>query len=143
MTESAHSPFAWNKMTLPPFEPVFPTPVIIGIAAAAGVLTLARAIRGKPLRPSWLQGPVLVLRAAAIALVALFLLNPSDAIIVTAPDTRSLILVDESASMSLGSPTRWDEARQWLAKFREAMNKADLQPPGVSTFASSLEPVAD
>nr|MDQ3623799.1 hypothetical protein [Verrucomicrobiota bacterium] len=130
-------------MTLPPFEPVFPAPLIIGVAATAAVLAVARAIFGKPLKPAWIQAPVLVLRLAAIAVVAVFLLNPSDAINVPSPESRSLVLLDESASMSLGAPTRWDEACQWMTEFRAAMTDAGLEPPAVAVFASGVEPVRD
>jgi uncharacterized membrane protein len=130
-------------VTLPSFEPVFSAPLIIGLAATAGALTVIRAIFGKPLKPAWFQAPVLALRLAAIALVALFLLNPSDSITVKSPESRSLILLDESASMSLGDPSRWDEAGKWITEFRKAMTDAGLEPPAVAAFSSGVEPVDD
>src|SRR5829696_2202225 len=111
-------------MSIPPLEPAFPTPAIIAIVVTVAGLTVARAILGKPLRPTWLHAPVLTLRFAAIGLVAFFLLNPSEPILVKAPDSRSVLLLDESASMSLGEPSRWNEAKQWIAQFRGAMEDA-------------------
>ncbi len=130
-------------MTLPSFQPVFPMPVILGVAAVAAMLALARAFLGRALRPAWLQAPVLLLRFGSIALVAVFLLNPSDSIFVQTPESHSLVLVDESASMSLGAPSRWDEAKQWLEQFRRGMIAEQLSPPSVAVFSSGVEPVKD
>lgn len=130
-------------MTLPSFEPVFPIPLIVVLAAVAAVLTGARAMFGQPLKPGWLQGPVLLLRFSAIAFVTLFLLNPSDPINVATPESRSLVLLDESSSMSLGAPTRWAEASQWTTDFREAMVTAGLERPDVAVFAAGVERVND
>ena len=44
--------------------------ISVTIGAVAVLLTLARAIFGRPLRPAWLHAPVLLLRLGAIVLVA-------------------------------------------------------------------------
>lgn len=130
-------------MTLPPFEPVFPVPVIIGVAAASAVLAIARAVFGKSLQPRGIQAPVLLLRLGAITLVAIFLMNPSTPVSVKSPEGRSVVLLDKSGSMSLGAPTRWEEAGKWIKEFRAAMVDAGLEPPAVVGFASEVEAVDD
>jgi hypothetical protein len=102
-------------MTLPPFEPALPVFIIAAATGAAALLVLARAIFGKPLRPPWFQIPAVGLRLAAIALVALLLMNPCDSIVSETPEGRSLVLLDESASMSLG--TRWEDSLKWIGDF--------------------------
>ncbi|MDB6175761.1 MAG: hypothetical protein JWL59_5072 [Chthoniobacteraceae bacterium] len=130
-------------MNFPLFEPVFPVPVIIGITSASALLAIGRAIFGKPLKPAWMHAPVMVLRLAAIALVTLFLMNPSDSIAVKAPQSRALVLLDASASMSLGAPSRWEEACKWVHEFRASMTSAGQEPPALALFASDVEPVRD
>ncbi|MDB6154109.1 MAG: hypothetical protein JWL90_2562, partial [Chthoniobacteraceae bacterium] len=130
-------------MNFPPFEPVFPVPVIIGITSASALLAIGRAIFGKPLKPAWMHAPVIVLRLAAIALVTLFLMNPSDSITVKAPQSRALVLLDASASMSLGAPSRWEEACKWVHEFRTSMTSSGQEAPALALFASDVEPVRD
>lgn len=91
-----------------PFEPAFPVRTIAAAAGVAALLVLVRAIFGKPMRPAWFQFPAVALRLAAIVLVALLLMNPSNNIATKTPDSHSLVLLDESASMSPG--TRWADS---------------------------------
>ena len=122
-------------------DPVFPIPLIATVAGVAVLLTIFRAATGRAMRPSWLQFPALVFRVAAVALLALFLLNPSTPVNVTVPDSRAVILVDESASMSLG--TRWQDASAWATEVEAGLKKDGLPSPGVFVFSSSVDPVTD
>ncbi len=128
-------------MTVPIFEPVFSTPIIIGVGAVATALAVRQTFVGPLLKSVWIKTLALLLRLVVIALMALFLLNPSEPIRAKTKENRSLVLVDESASMSLGAPSRWDEAGKWVTQFQAAMADARLEPAEVAAFASEVEPV--
>ncbi len=123
------------------FDPVFPIPVVATVAITAVLLTIVRAATGRSMRPAWLQFPALAFRVAAVALLALFLLNPSTPVNVAVPDSRAVVLIDESASMSLG--TRWQDASAWAIEVEAGLKKDGLPSPGVFVFSTSVDPVAD
>ncbi len=128
-------------MTTPDFDPVFPTPIIIGAGVIAAALAVRQTFIGPALKPDWIKAVALFLRLGVIALAALFLLNPSEPVSSKTKENRSLVLVDESASMSLGSPSRWEEAGKWVTQFQAALADAHLEPAEVEVFASNVESV--
>lgn len=121
------------------YQPAMPVPVIAALAGAAAVLAVWRALRGRALRsPAW-QAGALLLRLAAIALLALLLLNPSESITAPQRTTRSLVLLDASASMTLageGSATRWQEATAWTRDYLEALRTAGQPEAEVRLFSA-------
>src|SRR5687767_3610274 len=122
------------------FDPALPVALVAGLAGIAALLTLVRAISGKPLRPAWLQGPVVLLRWAALALLAIIILNPSESITLHTPESRSLVLLDGSASMSLGKPSRWHDAAAWTTEYSTALTKRGLPAPELRVFGTGARP---
>lgn len=127
-------------MTLPEtYSPALPVPLIAALAGGALLVAGWRALRGRPLRPAWMQGPVLLLRAAAIALLALLMLNPSDNITLPATEARPVILLDRSGSMALAAEqdrTRWQEAQAWTEEALAALHGPGGRRAAVLTFGS-------
>lgn len=133
-------------MTPPDFDPAFPIPVIATLAGSAAVFTLYRAFRGRPMKPVWVQGPVVLLRLAVIALLSFILMNPVKRITLEAPESSSLILLDKSASMKLATgenATRWTDARSWAAEARNAIAASGQPLPPVAVFNEELSNVTD
>ncbi|MES2709628.1 MAG: glutamine amidotransferase [Verrucomicrobiota bacterium] len=127
------------------YSPVFPVPLIAALAALAMGLALARALRGKRLRPAWLQGPVVLLRWAAVVVLAVILLNPSETVSLPQSGTHSAVLLDGSASMGLGAPegpTRWREAAEWTAQYQAALASRNLPPAETFVFTTETHPVS-
>ena len=122
-------------------DPVFPIPLIAAIAGVATLFALYRAATGRTMRPAWLQFPALLFRVVAVALLALFLLNPSTPVNVTVPDSRAVVLLDESASMSLG--TRWQDASAWTTELEAGLKKDGLPTPGLFVFSNSVDSIND
>ncbi|MEZ0275660.1 MAG: glutamine amidotransferase [Roseimicrobium sp.] len=119
-------------------QPALPVALIAGLAGCAAVIAVVAAIRGRPLRPAWLQAPVLVLRLGTIALLAFILLNPSENISMPMRASRSAVLLDSSASMTLAgteSGTRWNEALMWTRGLGTALKSAGLPEPEIHRFA--------
>lgn len=132
-------------MQLPPFEPVFPVPLIAASTGAMAVFAIVRAFRGYPLNPGWLQVPALLLRLLAIAVLGILLLNPSHPIQISVPASHSIVLLDKSASMSLGppgGPTRWETAVQFVKDVSRDAVSAGLPAPQILPFDSSVRPPA-
>lgn len=130
----------------PQFHPVFPLPVIVAVAGIAAFFTVYRAFAGRPLRPSWLQVPVVALRLVVIGLLALILANPSEQVSIDEPESRSLILLDRSASMKLPTgekSTRWSDAVAWAEQARAELSKAGQPVPAIAVFGGDLEDVRD
>ncbi|MEK7952126.1 glutamine amidotransferase [Luteolibacter soli] len=133
-------------MTLPDFDPVFPIPVIAALAGAAAVFTLYRAFAGRTMSPSWLQGPVILLRLVVIALLAFILLNPIERITLQAPESSSLILLDKSASMKLATgdkTTRWSDSKAWAVASKQAIETSGQPVPPLAVFNEELANVTD
>ena len=132
-------------MQLPPLDPVFPIPVIAAVTGVGALLAIVRVVWGRPLRPAWLQVPVLLLHLAALAVIAALLLNPSLPVQTPVPASRSLLLIDKSASMSLGAPgqlTRWQEAVKWVDEVSRDAVAAGLPKPVVIAFDTIAQPPA-
>lgn len=130
---------------LPEFSPVFPVPVIASLCGALALLVLWRAARGRALRPAWFQPVAALLRLGSIALLGLLLMNPSRSVPVSLPDSRSVILLDSSASMSLSAAegrTRWEEASAWAEKVVSLAAGKQLAPPSILTWDATLHPDA-
>jgi len=127
-------------MSLPPaLQPSLPLPWIIAIAMAGVVTALVAAMRGRALHPGWLQGPVVGLRLAVIGLLAVLLLNPSENVVMPIKSSRSVLLVDDSASMTMAGAektTRWDEAKTWAQDVRTSMKAAGPAEPEMRRFAT-------
>ncbi|HEY1121642.1 MAG TPA: glutamine amidotransferase, partial [Haloferula sp.] len=133
-------------MTLPDFDPVLPIPVIAALAGAAAVVTIYRAFRGRAMSPSWLQGPVVLLRFVVIALLAFILMNPVKRITLQAPESSSIILLDKSASMKLATgdkTTRWSDAKAWAVASRQAIEASGQPVPPLAVFNEELASVTD
>jgi len=125
------------------FHPVFPVPLIVAMAGLSMLAAVWLAIRGRQPSPRWIHAPVLLLRFAAIAALAVLLLNPARRVVSEVPESRSLILVDRSASMRLGprdGPARLDEALAWTESALAAVSAAGLPEPEVLTFAEDTSP---
>jgi uncharacterized membrane protein len=121
-------------------QPALPVALIAGLAACAAIIAVTAAIRGRPLRPAWLQAPVLVLRLATIALLTFILLNPSENVSTPVKTSRSAVLLDSSASMTLAgteSGARWDEALVWTRGVGTALKSAGLPEPEIHQFAGN------
>jgi uncharacterized membrane protein len=114
--------------------PALPLPVVIILAGTAALLAVIlhwRRPRSNPL--------ALLLRLGVIALLTVVLLNPSQMIGLPAKSGRSLLLVDDSASMSLAAEegrTRWQSATQWVAAASAAIVAEGGPPPEVRTFSA-------
>lgn len=120
-------------------QPALPVPWILVLAGAAALLACVAAVRGRPLRPTWLQVPVILLRFAVIALLAFILLNPSENITMPVKVSRSAILLDTSASMTLAGTTegtRWEELLQWTRELQAALRSAGLPEPELRRFSA-------
>jgi uncharacterized membrane protein len=121
-------------------QPALPVPLIVGLAGASALLAVMTALRGRPLRPSWLQVPVLVLRLAVIALLTFILLNPSENVTTPVKASRSAVLLDTSASMTLAGTTddgtRWEEALKWTRELQGVLKSAGLPEPELRRFAA-------
>jgi uncharacterized membrane protein len=121
-------------------QPVVPVPVVAVLAGGAALLTLWRAVRGRPLRHPGLQVPAVLLRLAAIALLTWILLNPSDQVTAPQRQSRSLVLLDASASMTLAGDsepaTRWQEATAWTRDYLDALRAAGQPEAEVRSFAA-------
>jgi len=78
---------------------------------------------------------LLALRAAALGVLVLILLNPTrvDRVQHTGPQPRALYLLDESRSMSLESPTSRSQAAQQLIRRADDLVPADRRP-AVQTY---------
>lgn len=125
-------------------QPALPVPLIVGLAVGAALLAVVTALRGRPLHPAWLQAPVLLLRLSAIALIAFILLNPSENVSTPVRASRSVVLVDASASMTMAGTeqgTRWEEALGWTADLGSAFQKAGLPAPEYRQFSVDSEPL--
>ena len=132
-------------MPLPFFEPVFPVPVIAVVMGVSALVAIVRTASGRELQPGWLKFPALLLRLAALGLIALLLLNPSMPIQIPLPASRSVVLIDQSASMGLnapGQPTRWQEAVKWVDEVSRGAVAAGLTAPMVIPFDSAAQPPA-
>jgi uncharacterized membrane protein len=131
-------------------NPVWPVPVIVALVGVAAGLTLLRAVRGKRLRPSWLQPVVVVLRWASLGMLALILLNPTDTVTIPSQEGHALILLDGSASMKLAGKstdpaqrtTRWQEAAQWTQQFLAGQTSASQPSASLTVFGSGLQPIS-
>ncbi len=133
-------------MTLPDFDPAFPIAVIAALAGAAAVFTLYRAVRGRPMTPAWVQGPVVLLRLVVIALLAFILMNPVERVTLQAPESNSMILLDMSASMKLATgdkTTRWSDAKAWAAGAKQAIGTTGQAEPPMAAFNEGLAHVTE
>ncbi|QIF02290.1 glutamine amidotransferase [Roseimicrobium sp. ORNL1] len=119
-------------------QPALPVALIAGLGGCAAVVAVMAAMRGRPLRPSWLQAPVLVLRLGTIALLTFILLNPSVNVSTPTKTSHSAVLLDASASMTLAgteSGTRWEEALKWTHDLGASLKSAGLPEPEMHRFA--------
>lgn len=133
-------------MMSPPFHPVLPVPLIIALALAATLVAVGRAVNGRRYRPGWLHGVAVALRLTTIAALTVIFLNPARPVSTTLPESRSLILLDASASMLLRAPdgpSRWEDATQWTKSVIRAATAAGLPPPSIMTFGSTVTPAHD
>lgn len=131
-------------MKPPSFDPAFPVPVIVTVAGMAAAFTIYRALRGRPMKPRWMQVPAVLLRLVVIALLALLLLNPSRRITQEAAESSSLILLDRSASMKLATgdkSTRLTDGLGWVEEARREIGKSGHAVPAVAVFGDGLESV--
>lgn len=127
---------------MPSLDPVFPVPVVAALVLAPALLLVYRAIRGRKPVPRWLIAPIAVLRFAALALIALLLLNPVEPVSRTAPDFAMLFLVDRSGSMSLapdGGKSRLGEAADWVTETARDLERNGTARVSVRTFGSALD----
>ena len=126
------------------FQPALPVWLIAALAGAAALLVILRASRGPALQAPWMKGAAVMLRLGAIALLALVLMNPSLSVQLPARSSRSLILVDASASMTLGAEegrTRWEEATAWTRTLLDTLRREGTPEPRVRAFAATSDPV--
>ena len=135
-----------NVLMPSPFQPALPIAVILGVGGVSMVLAVWRSMRGRALRPAGLQGVTLLLRLGAIAMLCVMLMNPSAQVSTPVTTSRSMMLVDESASMTLAGATegtRWDEALAWSREVVARMKAAGLPEPEQRRFASVSGPLTD
>ena len=127
---------------MPAIDPVFPIPIIAVLVLLPAVALIYRAFTGRHPAPRWLHFPIVILRLAALALIALILLNPVAPVARNVPDFTTMFLVDRSASMGLAAadgPTRLREAGTWLAETSNLLQQQSIRPPLIQTFANGLE----
>ena len=134
-------------MTLPSvFQPALPLALIAGLAGGAALLAVERAMRGRALQPACLQAPVLFLRLASLALITVILLNPSETVSLPVKASRTVLLVDDSASMTMAGTaegSRWEEARAFASGLGAALKEAGLREPEVRRFAADSGVMTD
>jgi uncharacterized membrane protein len=131
--------------TMPEWSPVISVTAIAVLAGGAALLTLVRAVRGKPVRPLWMHGGAVLLRLAAIALLATALLNPSQSVTLPSTGPRTVILTDNSASMTLAAEanmTRYDAATQWAGRAMASVAAGGLPVPQAVSFSTVAIPIS-
>lgn len=127
---------------MPAFDPIFPVSVIALLVLLPALLLVYRAFAGRKPQPRWLILPIIILRFAALALIALILLNPVEPVSKATPDFTTMFIVDRSASMGLApdeGATRLQEAATWLTATSALLQQHGIRPPLVQTFAAELE----
>ena len=123
----------------PSIQPSLPVTWITALATVGVLIAVIAAMRGRALHPQWLQLPVVGLRVMVIGLLAVLLLNPSENVVMPTKASRSVLLVDDSASMTMAGSdqgSRWDEANAWAQEVKTAMKAAGLAEPEMRRFAA-------
>src|SRR5689334_12511325 len=103
---------AFNLQFLPPIS----TGSIIGLLALAAAVALAIGWLLGPANPVARRGSLWALRGTILALVILVIFNPASVQQLPGPVQRPEIfyLVDTSASMQMGNPSRWDQSKSLI-----------------------------
>lgn len=119
------------------WHPSLPLPVLMALAAVAGLaalvfIPLARNLRG------WAKPPVLLLRLAAIAALVVIALNPVATDKVPDPRRSAALLLDTSTSMALGG--RMAEARGFARDSARAFGAGTLHAFHFGERTGPLDP---